>query len=100
MTVAEIKNELTEMRAYALQQKNFTFKTYKQGYLKAIEDLCRFITQTEYLESLNPPEDPPALDYTEFRCCICKDRNECPAYNTGVVFPCEHFEEEKHGTEE
>lgn len=33
----------------------------------------------------------------EYRCTICKSRFECPAYNTGVIFPCAYFKEESHG---
>lgn len=33
----------------------------------------------------------------EYRCTICESRYECPAYNTGVIFPCAYFKEEHHG---
>ena len=36
---------------------------------------------------------------TEFRCCICQSRNDCPAYETGVIFPCPYFKEERNGQE-
>lgn len=101
MTVDAIKNELTSMGMYARSQKNPPFKTYKQGYLKAIQDLCRYIERVEYIESLDE-FDPPAdlaQEHTEFRCSICRDRNECPAYNSGVAYPCAHFKEESNGTE-
>ena len=31
---------------------------------------------------------------TEFRCCICQSRHECPAYETGVIFPCTYFKKD------
>lgn len=36
----------------------------------------------------------------ETRCHICTEKNDCPAYCTGVAYPCAYFKEGKHGTEE
>lgn len=36
----------------------------------------------------------------EYRCEICLIQDVCPAFNTGVIYPCPHFEEVKHGKEE
>lgn len=34
----------------------------------------------------------------EGRCGICKERESCPAFETGVAYPCRYFEvEEEHG---
>lgn len=30
----------------------------------------------------------------EYRCEICRIQDECPAYDTGVLYPCPHFEED------
>lgn len=30
----------------------------------------------------------------EFRCSVCKNQNVCPAYYTGVIFPCPYFTKE------
>ena len=30
----------------------------------------------------------------ETRCRICADREACPAYETGVTYPCAHYKEE------
>lgn len=56
-------------------------------YERCVEDLKK-----EELEELPMPE--------EFRCCICYRRDICPAYDTGVLFPCPHYKEEEHGKEE
>ena len=55
-------------------------------YDRCVEDLKR-----EKLEQLKMPE--------EFRCCICDQREDCPANDTGVVFPCPYYKEEEHGKE-
>ena len=34
------------------------------------------------------------LCITEYRCIECAERMSCPAANTGVSFPCEHFRKE------
>lgn len=31
---------------------------------------------------------------TETRCEICAERETCPAYYTGVAYPCTHYKEE------
>lgn len=37
----------------------------------------------------------------ENRCSTCVLANECPAYNTGIIYPCEHYREvESHGEQE
>ncbi len=36
----------------------------------------------------------------EDRCRSCKEQVACPAFDTGVVYPCLYFKEEKHGAEE
>ena len=47
------------------------------------------------------PDQPEHMPMPkEFRCCICYRRDICPAYDTGVLFPCPHYKEEEHGTEE
>lgn len=35
------------------------------------------------------------LCIVEYRCPDCADQKECPAANTGVSFPCEHFRKER-----
>lgn len=30
----------------------------------------------------------------EHRCGSCREREACPAYNTEVLYPCPHYEEE------
>ena len=30
----------------------------------------------------------------EYRCEICKDWDSCPAYKTGVIYPCPYFKME------
>lgn len=38
---------------------------------------------------------------TEQRCQHCREKNECLAYDSGVIYPCRFFvEEENDGTEE
>lgn len=60
--------------------------------------LCMMETAPEMVHQ-NQPEYMPMPK--EFRCCICQSRNDCPAYDTGVIFPCTYFKEvEHHGTEE
>lgn len=39
------------------------------------------------------PQKPPKQ--TEFRCGICQSRHDCPAYCTGVIYPCPHFNENR-----
>ncbi len=37
----------------------------------------------------------------ETRCRRCQERETCPAFDTGVVYPCPYFKEETdHGAEE
>lgn len=31
------------------------------------------------------------LDVPEYRCSGCGDSADCPAYDTGVAFPCQHY---------
>ncbi len=39
-------------------------------------------------------------DEEETRCRRCQEREICPAFETGVLYPCPYFEEEvDHGTE-
>lgn len=52
---------------------------------------------TPELKHQDQPEHTPYPK--EFRCTFCKSRYECPAYNTGVVFPCAYFKEEHHEEE-
>lgn len=36
----------------------------------------------------------------EHWCGRCKEQAECPAYNTGVIYPCPYYKEEMaYGTE-
>lgn len=53
------------------------------------------------IQDTAPELQHPELEHmplpTEYRCCICDSRFECPAYNTGVIFPCAYFKEEHHG---
>ena len=43
-------------------------------------------------------EKPPEKE--EHRCQVCVERESCPAFETGVAYPCRYFEEEKeHGQE-
>ena len=63
---------------------------YKLGIAKEGEDFFTYGSRV--------PEHMPYPK--EFRCEFCKSRYECPAYNTGVIFPCAYFKEEHHGTEE
>lgn len=42
-----------------------------------------------------------ARENVEQRCQHCQEKAECPAYNSGVVYPCQHYKErERDGTEE
>ena len=42
----------------------------------------------------------PNVPEEEDRCRICGKRTSCPAYKTGVIYPCPHFrEEEANGKE-
>lgn len=41
--------------------------------------------QVDYLETAGQDEQ---------RCQHCKLRKDCPAYDTGVAYPCKHYEEE------
>ena len=39
-------------------------------------------------------------DLEEDRCHFCKERAKCPAFDTGVLYPCPYFKkEDHHGTE-
>jgi len=46
--------------------------------------IYRLQERIEYLE----------LVQNEQRCQHCRWRADCPAYDTGVGYPCKHFEEE------
>ncbi len=35
----------------------------------------------------------------EDRCHFCKDQAACPAFDTGVLYPCPYFEEDRYGAE-
>lgn len=59
---------------------------YKLGIAK--EDID-FVT-------CNKNDQPSNSEPKEFRCTICESRFECPAYNTGVIFPCAYFKEESY----
>lgn len=34
---------------------------------------------------------------SEQRCQHCRWRKDCPAYDTGVAYPCKHYEEDEDG---
>lgn len=34
----------------------------------------------------------------EYRCEICKSQDVCPAFDSGVIYPCPYFKEDDHGT--
>lgn len=36
---------------------------------------------------------------TEKRCDKCADKETCPGYDTGVIYPCPYFKEDHHGEE-
>ena len=59
---------------------------YRLGIAREGRD---FITVGQEL----PPED--------HRCCICQNKEECPAFDSGVLFPCPHFKlkEDNHAEE-
>lgn len=46
------------------------------------------IKELKRLIKTNFPEEP--------RCKFCKAKTTCPAYDTGVIYPCPHFCEEEH----
>ena len=33
----------------------------------------------------------------EYRCKTCKQKTYCPAYDTGVCYPCPYYKEDDHG---
>lgn len=35
----------------------------------------------------------------EYRCKICKEQGVCPAFETGVIYPCPYFKEDDHGNQ-
>lgn len=39
----------------------------------------------------NIPDREPEPE--EHRCDKCKERDICPAYNTGVIYPCPYYKE-------
>lgn len=39
----------------------------------------------------NVPDQKPEPE--EHRCGSCKKRDICPAYNTGVIYPCPYYKE-------
>lgn len=51
------------------------------------------IRELKRLVQKNFPEEP--------RCKICKAKEKCPAYETGVIYPCPYFnEEDSYGQQE
>ena len=80
-----MKNFLHPLR-HKLGSLIFDIK-YRLGIAKEGKD---FITCGQ-----DQPEHMPLP--TEFRCCICQSRHDCPAFETGVIFPCTYFKEEHHG---
>lgn len=41
------------------------------------------------------------MERDETRCCNCQERKVCPAFNTGVAYPCPYYKEDiSYGTEE
>lgn len=35
------------------------------------------------------------LEKDEYRCRHCSSRRDCPAYDSGVSYPCQHFQKKK-----
>lgn len=53
-----------------------------------LDDLKERVQELEYFEDMWTRDLQ-----TEQRCQHCQNRNDCPAYDTGVCYPCEHYEE-------
>lgn len=62
----------------------YTQLTILERKIKEIEKLEEF---KSYLHSINE----------EHRCNYCEDRDNCPAYMSGVLFPCPGYKEANDG---
>lgn len=80
-----MKNILEWLR-YKIGSLIFNIK-YRLGIAKEGKDFFTY--------GADVPEHMPLPK--EFRCCICKSKWDCPAFNTGVISPCAYFKEEQHG---
>ena len=47
-----------------------------------------------------PPEAAEEDKNEEHRCWFCKSWADCPACDTGVIYPCPYFKEEDYGEQE
>lgn len=60
--------------------------------------------QRDLIEKLKAGKFEEAINRhlnTEQRCQHCREKNECLAYDSGVIYPCRSFvEEENDGAEE
>lgn len=51
---------------------------------------------SEILDKLKPHKELEDIDRVEYRCPECEEKEGCPAYNTGVCYPCDHFKNSKY----
>lgn len=82
----------------AFQPGNERNNITKFMYLTCIAQNISYVLQSIFtIEDLKSKiKELQAKIAIEQRCNTCEAKYECPAYDTGVIYPCPHYEDQNH----